>query len=114
MGVLLMLAGYILLPLLNGVLLPALVALSIVRFAFEFTLVSNISLLSEQVPAQRGKVMSLGAAAALIGSTLAGWTGPWGYEQAGIWGLAGLPLVALTIALLLLVFRVNNGGDRFA
>jgi len=113
-GLMLMLAGVILLPLMNGSLLPALAALGIVRFAFEFALVSNISLLSEQVPSQRGKVLTLGASAALLGSAVAGWTGPWGYEQAGIWGLALLPMITLSAALLLVGLRVNDGGEAYA
>jgi hypothetical protein len=61
-----------------------------------------------------GKILTLGAAAATLGSSFAGWTGPWSYEQFGVWGLAAGPAVALSAALVLMGALVNNGGDVYA
>ena len=55
----------------------AVAAIAVTRMFFEFSIVSYFPLLSEQAPAQRGKVMTFGSAFALIGGTVAGFTGPW-------------------------------------
>ena len=107
-GVAGMAASFILLPFLNLGLGPALAGLSISRCFFEFAVVSNLPLLSEQAPRHRGKVMSLGLTANLIGTTAAGLTGPAAYLKFGIWGLAPVSLAASTIALLLLIFVVRD------
>ncbi|MCH2181426.1 MAG: MFS transporter [Mariniblastus sp.] len=100
-GLSLSLLAYLLLPLLNQGLVSAVLGLSIVRLCFEFTIVSNIALLSEQVPDQRGKVMTLGAAIGLIGTTLAGPIGPWLYLSHGVFGLATVSFVLTMGALLI-------------
>jgi predicted MFS family arabinose efflux permease len=88
---------YAVLPFVNVGLLPVVAALAAMRLFFEFGIVSNISLMSEQVPEQRGKVMTLSAAFTLAASTLAGLTGPWAYIR---WGVVGLgPIAALCVAL---------------
>ena len=82
------LVAYILLPYLNQGLIFAVIGLALARTSFEFAIVSNITLLSEQVPEQRGKVMTLGAAFGLVGLTLASTSGPWLYSAFGIGGLS--------------------------
>ena len=82
------LVGYLLMPIFNVSLALAVVGIAIARTSFEFAIVSNISLLSEQVPLQRGKVMTIGSAATLIGATIAGTSGPWLYTVYGVWGLS--------------------------
>ena len=94
--------GFLCLPLFNTDIVAAMIGLIWVRFAFEFTLVSNMTLLSEQVPAQRGKVLTLGAAATLLGSTVAGFTGPPVYARFGVPGLGVIPAVAFLITLVLM------------
>jgi predicted MFS family arabinose efflux permease len=90
------LLAYLLLPFLNTSVAAAVASIVLARFCFEFTIVSNIPLLSEQVPVQRGKVLTLSVASGLIGNTLAGLTGPWAYTRYGVWGLG--PVAALVAA----------------
>ncbi len=56
------LLGYLLLPWLNTTIFLTVLGIALARGSFEFAIVSHFSLLSEQVPLQRGKVMTLGAA----------------------------------------------------
>ena len=86
LGSVLMACFCVLLLWLNQSLLLVAVGLCLVRFAFEFMVVSNISLVSEQMPAQRGKILALSSAFALMGSTMAGLTGPPAYESFGVLG----------------------------
>lgn len=87
---------YSLLPMINVGLVPVIVTLVLMRFTFEYGIVSNISLTSEQAPEQRGKVMSLSMALGLLGATISGFSGPWMYTNFGVWGL-GLPSSACTL-----------------
>jgi predicted MFS family arabinose efflux permease len=96
------------LPVLNVGLSSALAGLLLARFAFEFTLVSNMALLSEQSPTQRGKVLTFGVTSALLGSTLAGITGPWSYQMWGVAGLTVFSAPAILLALLVIVFLVRE------
>lgn len=64
-------AGFLLLPLFSGTLIAAAAGIFVARSAFEFSIVANMILLSEQAPDQRGKVLTLGAAISLLGSVLA-------------------------------------------
>jgi len=91
------LLAYLLLPFLNTGVVTAVASIVLLRFCFEFTIVSNIPLLSEQVSAQRGKVLTLSVASGLVGNTLAGLTGPWAYTRYGVWGLG--PVAALVAAI---------------
>lgn len=81
-----MLVGLLLMPYLNASLAVAIGGLWFTRGCFEFAIVSSIPLLSEQTPEQRGKVMTLGAAANLLGATVASVTGPWLYLAKGVVG----------------------------
>jgi predicted MFS family arabinose efflux permease len=99
-----------LLPLLNVGLTAAVIGLFLTRISFEFAIVSNMTLLSEQIPAQRGKVIALSAASALVGATLSGLTGPWAYEQFGVWGLGPVSAVSALIGTWLFWAKVREGG----
>ena len=102
-GAICALLAYLALPFLNLNLWLVVAGLGIARSCFEFTLVSYFSLLSEQSPDQRGKVMTISSAAALIGATVAGFTGPWMVVNTGIMPLvlssAGVMVVALGLLL---------------
>jgi predicted MFS family arabinose efflux permease len=102
------LIGLLLLPLLNIGLAPAVLGLAITRGFAEFFIVSNISLLSEQVPTLRAKVMTLNVACVQIGFALAGFTGPWLYITYGVAGLALVSFCALLLASLLMLLRVRE------
>lgn len=100
--------GYALLPLFNQSLVLAVVGLVMVRFAFEFTVVGHIALVSEQAPDYRSKMMTLAAAAALLGSTIAGFIGPWVYEQYKVPGLGLVSAAIMVMSLVLLRFFVRD------
>ena len=100
-GTLLAAAAYSLLPIFNQGIVLAVVGLILARFAFEFTVVGVIALVSEQAPEYRGKIMTMAAAAALTGSSLAGLIGPWVYET---YAVPGLALVSSGVMLVSLLF----------
>jgi len=104
------LLGYLLIPFLNGELLGAMAGIILTRTAFEFGIVSHISLISEQVPEQRGKLMSLSAAFVLGGGTVASWVGPWLYATQGVRGLSWTGSLTAIIALILLWKEVREGA----
>jgi MFS family permease len=75
---------------------------------FEFNIVSHFPLLSEQVPAQRGKMMTLGSSVTLIGATVAGFTGPWLLLNVGIQGVVWTSAVAATVGLAVVLTLVHE------
>ncbi len=93
-GLGLSLAAYALLPVLNRGLAPALAGIALMRFAFEFSIVSLIPLLSEQAPTERGKALGLGAVSGLAGASVAAVSGPWALTHLGVAGLAAISLGA--------------------
>lgn len=93
---------FIALPFVNVGLWPVIAALVWMRFAFEFGIVANISLASEQAPDRRGKVMTLAAAINLLGATVTGFSGPWAYTQFGVWGLGPVAAVCTAVGLVVL------------
>ncbi|VAW34998.1 hypothetical protein MNBD_CHLOROFLEXI01-729 [hydrothermal vent metagenome] len=110
-GTVLATLGYGLLPFFNQGLVLAVVGLILSRFAFEFTVVGVIALVSEQAPDYRGKMMTLAAAAALLGSTAAGFIGPWMYETYGVSGLSLVSVSVMLMSLLLLLFVRERAED---
>ncbi len=102
---------YISLPFVDVGLLPVIAALLLLRFAFEYGLVSAIALISEQVPDRRGKVISLAVAINLLGLTLTGFTGPWMYTRFGVWGLGPAAAVCTLGALVLLTVWGRETGN---
>jgi predicted MFS family arabinose efflux permease len=100
--------GFILLPFFNQGIIVAIIGLIIPRTFFEFALVSNIALVSEQVPEQRGKVLSLSAASGLLGTTAAVILGPISYYNIGISGLSVIGLISAIIAFMVLIFLVKE------
>ena len=95
------LLGYLMMPFLDTSVYAAVFSLAFARGTFEYGIVSNISLLSEQVPAQRGKVFTLAGALNLLVGATAGATGPWIYQTVGVSGLAAVSTVATIICLLI-------------
>lgn len=100
--------SYLLLPFLNSSLWVVVLGIALTRGFFEFGIVSQLSLLSEQVPDQRGKLMSLSAAVVMIGGALANLTGPWIYVQYGVAGLCVSSVAALGVSLILLIMCVRE------
>ena len=108
-GMGLLLLALALLPVLNRGLALALAGIALMRFSFEFSVVSLIPLLSEQSAADRGKVLSLSTVLGLAGGTVASITGPWAYTRHGVGGLAVLSIAA-TLAAIALAWRVRETG----
>ena len=102
LGTLASLLAYSLLPWLNVGLTAAVISLMLIRFSFEFSIVSNIPLMSEQVPSQRGKIFTLSALFYLSSATLVGFTGPWAYTRYGLWGLGPVSAAAAALSLLVI------------
>lgn len=98
------LLGFALLPVVEQTLVVTVVVLAAARAFFEFGIVSHISLVSEQVPSQRGKVVTLAFTCTLLGQTLSGFTAPFAYLHYGVWGLGWVtaPLIALSVLLVVL------------
>ena len=93
---------YISLPIINVGLASVIVGLVLLRFVFEYGIVSAIALISEQAPDRRGKLISLSVALNLLGSTFSGFSGPWMYTRFGVWGLGPVAAVGTLAAFVLL------------
>lgn len=91
--------AYLCLPWLTVTLLTAVVGLALVRGFAEFVIVSSLPLLSEQVPTQRAKVMTLTVAGTQIGATVASLSGPWLYVHVGIEGMVVVSCLGLLVGL---------------
>jgi len=107
-GVAGMTIGFIIMPFLNTGLYPAILSLVIPRIFFEFATVSNLALLTEQVPEQRGKVMSLSTTFGLIGITLSSAIGPISYYSNGVICLAAVSFAAGLLSLIIVVLVVKD------
>ncbi|MDX9898714.1 MAG: MFS transporter [Spirochaetia bacterium] len=102
------LIAYCIMPFLDVGVVSAVLSIALVRMFFEFNIVSHFPLLSEQAPSQRGQVMTLGAAITMLGSTLAGFTGPWLYVNVGLKALAWSSATAIAVALCIVVTFVKE------
>lgn len=111
LGAAVAIVGYLLINRLALSAMWAVIALGLPRVGFEFAVVAYFPLLSEQAPAIRSKVMSIGAAVMLLFATVAGFIAPPLYVT---WGIGGVALVsALTCAMaivLLFLFARERGG----
>ncbi|MBV7332680.1 MFS transporter [Chloroflexi bacterium TSY] len=103
--------GFLLMPILNVNIALAVLSIALARGCFEFAIVSNISLISEQVPAQRGKVMALSVAINLVGTTVAATSGPWLYQGYDVWGLSVVSAFTSFIGLVIYWSMVKESGE---
>lgn len=106
------LTGYILIPFFNIGILAAVLSLAVTRGFFEFSIVSNIPLLSEQAPRQRGKVMTLSAAFSLGAVTIANFSGPWLYTEYGVRAVAAGSATSAALGIVLLFLLVREPTPR--
>lgn len=102
------LAAYLVMPFLDTGVVQAVAIIAIARMCFEFNIVSHFPLLSEQVPQQRGQVMTLGAAATMLGATLAGFTGPWLFVNSGVRALAWTSAAAVAAGMAIVALFVRE------
>jgi predicted MFS family arabinose efflux permease len=100
--------GYLLIPWLNIGVVPAVLSAALARGFFEFAIVANLPLLSQQSPNQRAKIMTLSAAITLGVSTISSFIAPVLYTRIGITGVAMISALSSAIALLLLITRVRD------
>lgn len=102
------LIAYMAMPFLDTGVVQAVAIIAAARMCFEFNIVSHFPLLSEQVPSQRGQVMTLGTAATMLGATLSGFTGPWLYVNVGVAALAWTSAAAVAIAFIVVFMFVKE------
>ena len=107
-GVAGMTLGFVMMPFFNTGLYLAISGLILPRIFFEFATVSNLALLSEQVPEQRGKVMSLSTTFGLVGITIASALGPVSYYSRGVSGLAAVSFAAGIISFIIIILAVKD------
>ena len=112
LGLIAMTATMALLPLFGRQQTLAIAGMAAFTIAFEFSIVSNIGLLSEQVPAARGTVLAMAAMAAGVTRTVSDTLGVALFEWRGmaataVYGIAGAALGAFVL------FRwvKEHGGD---
>lgn len=109
-GTLAALAGFTALPFLNTGLVPAVIGIAFVRICFQAIILGLFPLISEQVPEQRGKAISMAIAAGLLGSTFASVTGPAAYLRFGVWGVGPVGVLVMAIVLIITLFVVKEGA----
>jgi len=107
-GVAGMTIGFALMPVLNIGLYAAVLGIMLPRISFEVATVSNLALLTEQVPEQRGKVMSLSTTFGLIGITAASALGPVSYYSRGVTGLAIISFAVSLLSFILVIFVIKD------
>lgn len=93
--------AFLLLPGIGRSLIGCIVGLSLIRFAIEFTIVTQLAFASEQAPAQRGQMMSLVGAAAFASTSLSGFTAPWLYQRMGIAGPSFMAALVMALSVLI-------------
>ena len=100
-GLIVVLLGYGVLATLGSAALPiGLLAISIAFLGFEFSVVSGVPIMSEQVPAARGTMIALALTAGSVGRMIADWVG-----SALVSG-PGFPMAALISAIVALITLV--------
>ena len=107
-GLVVSLAGFLAIPAMTTSVALAVLGIALARIGFEFAIVSYFPLLSEQAPAQRGKVMSLGSAILLAFGTAAGFTSPMLFEWGGIRNVALLSGAAVGGSLIVILTLVHE------
>lgn len=99
------------LPLAGTALPLAVAAMFLFTVAFEFAIVSNIGLMSEQVPTMRGTVLSLSAMAAGLVRAGSATAGAALFEWRGITAAAAFGVVGAALAAFVLFRFVKERGD---
>jgi predicted MFS family arabinose efflux permease len=93
--------SYILLPPLARTLGTAMLGITLIVLAFEFTIVSMLPLVSELAPDARGTLMAVNVAAMSLGRMVGSLSGPRLWTQSGLWAnslaSAGVVLAALLV-----------------
>jgi predicted MFS family arabinose efflux permease len=100
-GLIVVLLGYVLLATLGSAALPiGLLAISIAFLGFEFSVVSGVPIMGEQIPTARGTMIALALTSGSVGRMIADWVG------SALVGGAGFPVAALISAIAALITLV--------
>jgi predicted MFS family arabinose efflux permease len=108
-GLIVVTIGYVLLvTTASSALLLALLAISIAFLGFEFSVVSGIPIMSEQIPEARGTMLALGVMASSLGRMTADLTGSALTASVGFTIAAAVSLIAGILTLVVFVFGVKE------
>jgi predicted MFS family arabinose efflux permease len=112
-GLIVVLIGYVLLATLGSSALPiGLLAISIAFLGFEFSVVSGVPIMGEQVPAARGTMIALALTAGSVGRMIADWVGSALVSGAGFPVAALISASAALITLVVFVSWVKESGTE--
>ncbi len=111
-GLIVVTLGYVMLVSIASSALPiALISISIAFLGFEFSVVSGVSILSEQLPEARGTMLAFGVTAGSVGRMVADLTGT-ALAESGGFTIAALVSTAAGIATLLVFALGVKEGAR--
>ena len=109
-GVAAMMVANLLLPVFDVGRVAAVAGVMLSLAVLEFAIVSHIPMMSEQVPEQRGKALSLATGISLIGRSLGSVTGPWALTTFGI-GVVGPMAAAISGGALFTLLRFVRDAE---
>jgi predicted MFS family arabinose efflux permease len=110
-GLIVVLIGYVILAALgSSALWLGLGAISVTFLGFEFSVVSGVPIMGEQVPAARGTMIALALTAGSIGRMIADWTGSALVTGAGFSVAAMISAIAALITVVVFVRWVRESG----
>jgi predicted MFS family arabinose efflux permease len=107
-GTIVSLIGYLLMPTFNNAVIPAVASMAFARGGFEFAIVANISLLSEQTPKQRGKALTLGGAVWQLMGAVTGLVTPWIFDHWNMRGVTTVSAIAVGLAMIVALTLVRE------
>ena len=112
-GLIVVLIGFLLLATLGSAALPiGLMAISVAFLGFEFSVVSGVPIMGEQIPAARGTMIALALTAGNLGRMLADWIGS-ALVSGGVYPIAAIiSAVAALVAVVVFVCWVQESGTQ--
>jgi predicted MFS family arabinose efflux permease len=112
-GLTVVLIGYVLLASLGSTALPiGLMAISVTFLGFEFSVVSGVPIMSEQIPAARGTMIALALTAGSLGRMIADWIGSALVNGQDFPIAAMISALTALITLVIFVRWVQESGTR--
>ncbi len=100
--------GAYLLPHLGTGLALAIGALFLMRMLMQASFVALLTILSEQLPARRARVLAFAAASGQVGMAVAGASGPWLYGRLGMPGVGTVSAAAALAAFVLVLIFMKE------
>jgi len=112
-GLIVVAIGYVMLASIASQALPlALISISVAFLGFEFSVVSGIPIMSEQIPEARGTMLALGVTAGSVGRMIADLTGSALTAGAGFTVAALVSLVAGVMTVIVFILGVKERATR--